>query len=185
MRRWMPIWILGCALCFHAAGQTADSLCPAIIDTTITFRDVNYYIFKNPADQAEFYSDLARIKTVLPYVKLARKIYYEAEQEKGKSNRKHFRHYRRDTEKDMRAKFEKDVRNLYISEGKVLFKLLSRETGNSPYKIVKDLKGGFSAWAYQIVAKHYTYDLKEEYDPRRDWILEMAIRYMGPQYNPD
>jgi hypothetical protein len=45
-----------------------------------------------------------------------------------------------------------------------MVKLINRETGNNCYHIIKEIKGGFSAWAWQIVAKHYTYDLKEEYD---------------------
>ena len=166
-------------------GQTVSDTSRHAIDTTITLREVQNYIFKNPADQVEFYRDLVRIRTVLPYVRMAKQLYVEAEKEKEEDSKRQFRHYRKDTEKDMRAKFEKDVKDLYISDGKVLFKLLGRETGNTPYKIVKEIKGGFSAWTYQIVAKHYTYDLKEEYDPHREWILEMAIRYLGPDYNPN
>ena len=172
----------------HCCGQgkvAPDSLAKHSIDTIITFKDVNYYVWKNPNDQLEFYRDLARIRTVLPYVRMAKGLYAEAQREKEEDNRRQFKHFRKDTEKDMRSKFEKDVKNLYISEGKVLFKLLSRETGESPYKIVKEFKGGFSAWTYQIVAKHYTYDLKEEYDPHKDWILEMAIKYLGAEYNPN
>jgi len=85
----------------------------------------------------------------------------------------------------MRDQFEKQVKDLTISQGKVLFKLLGRETKQNPYHIIKECKNGFSAWTYQIVAKHYTYDLKEDYDPHREWILEMAIQYLGPEYNPN
>jgi hypothetical protein len=154
------------------------------IDTTITFKDVNYYIWKNPADRQEFYRDLQRIRTVLPYVKMARHLYADAQEEKEQDNKRQYRRFRKDMEKEMRAKFEKEVKDLYISDGKVLFKLLSRETGNSSYQIIKEVKGGFSAWTYQIVARHYTYDLKEQYDPHKDWILEMAIHSLGSEYDP-
>ena len=85
----------------------------------------------------------------------------------------------------MRETFEKQVKDLTISEGKVLFKLLGRETGQNSYHIIKECKNGFSAWTYQIVAKHYTYDLKQDYDPHREWILEMAIAYLGAEYDPN
>ena len=84
----------------------------------------------------------------------------------------------------MRDKFEKELRDHSINEGKVLVKLLNRETGNNCYKIIKEVKGGFAAWTWQIVAKHYTYDLKEIYDPKKEWILEMAIKSLGPEYDP-
>ena len=88
-------------------------------------------------------------------------------------------------EKEMRDKFEKEVKDLTISQGKVLFKLLGRETGQNSYHIIKECKNGFSAWTYQIVAKHYTYDLKADYNARKEWILEMAIKYLGTEYDPN
>jgi len=161
-----------------------DSL-RTLVDTVIELRQYNNYVFKNPKDGQEYASDIYNIRIVLPYVRIARHLYAEVQEQKRADTKKQYRHYRKDLEKEMRQKFEKEVKDLTISQGKVLFKLLSRETGQNSYEIIKECKNGFSAWTYQIVARHYTYDLKQDYDPHREWILEMAIQYLGPEYNPN
>jgi hypothetical protein len=162
-----------------------DSASLAKKDTTITLHQVNYVTFKNVDDQMEFYKDISRIRAVLPYVKMGKKLYIEVKDQKEADSKKEFRHYRKDIEKEMRGKFEKELKDLTISQGKVMVKLLNRETGNNCYHIIKDIKGGFSAWTWQIVARHYSYDLKEEYDPHKEWILELAIKSLGPEYDPN
>ena len=177
------IWRSG-AYAQTVASISKDSL-NRHIDTTIVLRQYNNYVFKNPKDGQEYASDIYNIRVVLPYVRIARHLYAEVQEQKRSDTKKQYRHYRKDLEKEMRQKFEKEVKDLNISQGKVLFKLLGRETGQNSYEIIKECKNGFSAWTYQIVAKHYTYDLKQNYDPHREWILEMAIQYLGPEYNPN
>ena len=167
------------------AGQKQDSTSVALVDTTVNLRQVNYVIFKNPEDQMEYYKDISRIRAVLPYVKISKRLYADIKTEKESSSKRDYRHYRKDTEKEMKDKFEKELKDLTINQGKVMVKLINRETGNNCYHIIKEIKGGFSAWAWQIVAKHYTYDLKEQYDPHKEWILELAIKSLGTEYDPN
>ena len=155
------------------------------IDTTIVFSEVSKFVFKNPKDGREYAYDIANIRIVLPYVKMARRLYSEVQIQKQVASKKQYKRYRRDLEKEMKDKFEKEVKDLTISQGKVLFKLLGRETGQNSYHIIKECKNGFAAWTYQIVARHYTYDLKQDYDPHREWILELAIKYLGAEYDPN
>jgi hypothetical protein len=167
------------------AQMRKDTIKHRDMDTTIVLHEVSNFVFKNPKDGQEYANDITNIRIVLPYVKIARHIYANALESKKKDTKKQYKHYRKDTEKEMRGKFEKELRDLTISQGKVLFKLLGRETGQNSYEIIKECKNGFSAWTYQIVAKHYSYDLKQDYDPRREWILELAIKYLGPEYDPN
>jgi len=153
------------------------------IDTTIYLKDVNYVTFKNPDDQMEFYKDLSRIRIVLPYVKMAKTLYGDVLSKKEDSKKKDYRHYRKDIEKEMRDKFEKELKNLTVGQGKVLVKLINRETGNNCYQLIKEVKSGFSAWTWQIVARHWDYDLKEKYDPNKERILELAIKAIGSEYD--
>lgn len=162
----------------------SDTLKRSHIDSTIVLPEVEKYVFRDPKVGREYANDIYNIRVVLPYVRIARHLYVEVQDQKQTDTKKQYRHYRKDLEKEMREKFEKEVKDLTISQGKVLFKLLGRETGQNPYQIIKECKNGFSAWTYQIVAKHYTYDLKQDYDPKREWILEMAIKYLGKEYNP-
>lgn len=187
MRRLTTIAILLSLMSMSAMAQKGlkDTMPVALLDTTVSLREVNYVTFKNPEDQMEFYKDLSRIRAVLPYVKVSKRLYAELKAQKEADGRREYRHYRKDLETDMKNKFEKELKNLTISQGKVMVKLINRETGNNCFKIIKEIKGGFSAWTWQIVARHYSYDLKEEYDPHKEWILEQAIRVLGSEYDPN
>ena len=154
-------------------------------DTVFTIPEVQIFRWKNKDDEMEYYKNISRIKAVLPYLKIAKKLHTEIYDKKESSKKKDYKHYRKDTEKEMREKFEKELRNLSINQGKVLVKLINRETGNNCYSLIKDIKNPVSAWGWQIVAKRYGYDLKEQYDPKKEWILEMAIKAVGDKYKVD
>lgn len=162
-----------------------DTTVMASADTAVnvTLKDVTVFQFRNPDDEREYWLSVNRIRKVLPYVKMAKQLYLDVSDKKENEKKKDYRHYRKDIEKEMREKFEKELRDLTIGQGKVLVKLINRETGNNCYEIIKDVKGGFSAFTWQIVAKHYDYNLKEKYDPKKEWIMEMAIRSLGAEYS--
>ncbi len=191
MKRFIAFCVFAVAACTAVAGQRdttkmINGMVPAAMkDTTVQLHQVDYITFKNKDDQMEYYKDLSRIRAVLPYVRASKKLYAQLQDEKANDSRRDYRHFRKDLEKDMKAKFEKELKDLTISQGKVMVKLINRETGNNCYKIIKDVKGGFSAFTWQIVARHYSYDLKEEYDPHKEWILELAIKALGPEYDPN
>jgi len=149
---------------------------------SVSFPDVNIITFKTNAEWLEYYRTRARILKVLPYVKIAKQLYVELQEKEDTSTRRQFRHYRKDMEKEMRARFENEVKDLTISDGKILFKLINRETGNNCYRIIKDIKGTFMAWFYQTVARRWGYDLKENYDPKKEKIIELIIKELGPGY---
>ena len=162
-----------------------DTTVMASADTAVnvTLKDVTVFQFRNPDDEREYWLSVNRIRKVLPYVKMAKQLYLDVSDKKENEKKKDYRHYRKDLEKEMREKFEKELRDLTIGQGKVLVKLINRETGNNCYEIIKDVKGGFSAFTWQIVAKHYDYNLKEKYDPKKEWTMEMAIRSLGAEYS--
>jgi hypothetical protein len=71
-------------------------------------------------------------------------------------------------EKDLKRDFADKVTNLSVYQGKVLMKLINRETGNSCYELVKEYKGGFNAGFWQTVAYLFGSSLKQPYDPKGD-----------------
>ncbi|HRN94530.1 MAG: DUF4294 domain-containing protein [Chitinophagales bacterium] len=145
--------------------------------------EVDIVNFKTDDEWREYYQTYSRVKKVMPYVKIANQLYAELQNKEGNSKRSEYRHYRKDLEKEMRQKFEKELRNLSIGQGKVLVKLINRETGNNCYKIIKEVKGGFNAFVWQIVAKRYDYNLKENYDPQKEKMIELVIKQLGKEYN--
>jgi hypothetical protein len=115
-------------------------------------------------------------------VKIARDLYTELHEQEENSKKRDYRHYRKDVEKELRARFEKELKDLTKGQGEMLFKLINRETGNNCYNLIKDVKNPFTAWVSQILAKHYGYDLKENYDPEKEKMIELIIKQLGPNY---
>lgn len=71
-------------------------------------------------------------------------------------------------EKELTAQFSSDMKNLTYTQGKILFKLLDRETGSTTYQIIKERRGSFSAFMWQGVAVVFGNNLKADYDPTGD-----------------
>ncbi|MEO7523741.1 MAG: DUF4294 domain-containing protein [Ferruginibacter sp.] len=78
------------------------------------------------------------------------------------------RKYIHSREKELRKEFTKPLTDLSIYQGKILMKLINRETGNNCYEIIKEYQGGVTARLYQTVAFFFDSNLKQAYDPRRD-----------------
>ena len=71
-------------------------------------------------------------------------------------------------EKELKRDFADKVTNLSVYQGKVLMKLINRETGNNCYAIIKEFKGGFNAGFWQAVAFVFGSNLKQQYDASGD-----------------
>ena len=68
-------------------------------------------------------------------------------------------------EKELKRDFADKVTNLSVYQGKVLMKLINRETGNNCYQLIKEYKGGLSAGIWQTVAFVFGSSLKQPYSP--------------------
>jgi hypothetical protein len=86
-------------------------------------------------------------------------------------------------EKDLKRDFADKVTNLSIYQGKVLMKLIKRETGNSCYDLIKEYKGGFNAALWQTVAFLFSSSLKQQYDPNgEDQQIEQFVKEIRKLY---
>jgi len=118
------------------------------------------------------------VKKVYPYAKLAgiqlRK--YESQLTEAKSNRER-RKIMKKAEAEIKKKYGGDLKKLTFSQGKILIKLVDRETGESSYDLVGDLRGYFTAFFYQAFARIWGYNLKIKYDPEgKDRQIEIIVR---------
>lgn len=85
--------------------------------------------------------------------------------------------YVQQAEKDIMKQFEKEVKRLTVTQGIILVKLIDRETGRTSYQVIKDLKGGITAFFWQGIARLFGNNLKAEYDPNnKDRIIEDIVR---------
>jgi hypothetical protein len=80
------------------------------------------------------------------------------------SSKKDRKTYLKTREKELRKQFSEPLSNLSVYQGKVLMKLINRQTGNNCYDILKELKGGFNARTYQTVAFFFGSNLKQDWD---------------------
>jgi Domain of unknown function (DUF4294) len=76
--------------------------------------------------------------------------------------------YIKSREKELKKEFTDPLTNLSVYQGKVLMKLINRETGNNCYEIIKEYKGGLTARFYQTVAFFFDSNLKQPYDATGD-----------------
>jgi hypothetical protein len=91
-----------------------------------------------------------------------------------KQERKKYIHSRED---ELRKEFTNPLTNLSIYQGKVLMKLINRETGNNCYEIIKEYKGGFNARLYQTVAFFFNSNLKQPYNAAADdAVIEKIVK---------
>lgn len=81
------------------------------------------------------------------------------------NNEEQRKRYIKSREAELRKEFTDPLTNLSIYQGKVLMKLINRETGNNCFNIIKEYKGGFTARFYQTVAFFFSSNLKQPYDP--------------------
>ena len=93
--------------------------------------------------------------------------------------------YIKSREKDLKKEFTDPMEKLSVYQGKVLMKLINRQTGNNCYDIIKEYKGGFTARFWQTVAFFFGSSLKQPYDAYGDdrqmeaIVLEVERMYHG------
>lgn len=93
------------------------------------------------------------------------------------------KNYIKSRESELRKEFTDPLTNLSVYQGKVLMKLINRETGNNCYDIIKEYKGGFTARFYQTVAFFFSSNLKQPYDPTgEDAPIEKIVQEVQRMY---
>ncbi len=100
-----------------------------------------------------------------PYAKYAaRKLKEINDYTVSLNSEKEKRRYIKAREKELKEQFETDLKKLTVNQGRVLMKLIDRETGNTTYALVKELRGGFRATFYQAFARLIGDNMKDSYD---------------------
>jgi len=136
---------------------------------------------KRDPEYEKRYQKLVRdVKRVLPYAKVAGFRFQLMEQNlqllKTDKARKA---YLKRTEEAIKDQFMDDLINLTVTQGKLLIKLIHRETGKDTYTLLKTYRGNLTAIYWQGLALVFTADLKNEYNPVEDWQIEKIIKDLG------
>ena len=80
---------------------------------------------------------------------------------------------------EIKNMFNTEVKELTITQGQILTKLIDREVGRTTYDIVKETKGGFAAFSYQLIARVVGHNLKTTYNATEDRDIELIIVNSG------
>jgi hypothetical protein len=120
---------------------------------------------------------VSNLKRVYPYAYMVRqkleKVNEDLKNIEGERERKD---YIKNVEKDVFGEYEGDMRQLTITQGRLLIKLIDRETQNTSYDLIKEYRGWFSAAFWQGIARIFGTNLKDEYDAfGEDALIELII----------
>lgn len=134
--------------------------------------------YMDPERKAQLKRLRYNVFKVYPYAVTAAYILDQVDKETATLRKKRDRKsYLKLVEKEMNAKFKHELKDLSISQGQILVKLINRETGRDCYSVIKDLKGGLNARIYQTAAQLFDNSLKHQYDPYgADKDIEMIVQ---------
>ncbi|MFO8087323.1 MAG: DUF4294 domain-containing protein [Bacteroidales bacterium] len=167
-------WILPAAL-----GQREKSInvLPAYVDngdTTaiITLESVTIFeplTFSNNREKRRFYRLAKHVKKVYPYARLAGiefdKVEEELENTDSYSER---RKIAKQVEKKIESRYKEELKRLKFTQGKILIKLIDRETSHTSFAILQEMRGRLIAGFWQGLGRLFGYNLKEGYDPENN-----------------
>ena len=137
-------------------------------------------IFASAQDRANFYRLRYNVIKVLPYARFASRRYTQLQRDLALTgDKKQQKLLVKACEKEIKDLFNKEIKNLTISQGEVLIKLVSRETGTTSYGLAKELKGSFNAFLFQSVASLFGHNLKQTYDREEQRDIETILESLG------
>ena len=122
--------------------------------------------FDSKRQERQYSRLVQRVKKVYPYAREAARLLDVYEQKYlASGNEKERRKYLKGAEKELMDRYGPELKKFSVADGRILIRLIDRETGNTSYEIIKDVKGGVSAVFWQGIARLFGNNLKDEYDP--------------------
>lgn len=130
--------------------------------------DKNYYFFLNK-----------KLYRVYPLFLTALQQYRDLQKEMTNLDSNAKKKYVKDRQNMLADQYEKQLRDLTTTEGQVFAKLMNRATGKNVFEIIKEMRGGWSAFWWNVKGKMADIDLKDQYNPhknRTDEFLESLLQ---------
>ncbi|MBN1597944.1 MAG: DUF4294 domain-containing protein [Bacteroidales bacterium] len=143
--------------------QDGDTILISSIDEVIFFKS---HKFNTRREWRRYHRLVRHVKKVYPFAKMAGEKYdIVAKNMLSLETDKERRQYIKQVEKEIMDEFEDDIRDLTMTQGRILLKLIDREIGETSYDLLKELKGSFTAVFWQTLARIFGQNLKSEFDP--------------------
>ena len=133
--------------------------------------------FASNRDMRQYRQLVYNVKKAYPYAIIAGEMFRDVELTLASlETEKQRKEYIKQFEKDLRSRFEGELTKLTITQGRILIKLIDRETMHTSYDLVKELRGSIQAVFWQTIARLFGSNLKSSYDPYgEDSLIEEII----------
>ena len=131
------------------------------------------------AEWRKYYKLVHNFSKAYPYALAARKMVHDTDSiiEAGHLTGMKRDHYINQLQKELFEVFEGQMRNLTVTQGMLIMKLIDRETGKTSYSIIKEYKSSITAGFWQGIAKMFGSDMKKPYDPEgEDFQVEELVK---------
>ena len=139
-------------------------------------------IWNSEAERLAYLRLRYNVLKVMPYAIYAKNRYARLELDLTKAtSNKMARLLVKQCDKEIKDLFNSEIKDLTITQGKILTKLIDREVGKSTFQIVKETRGGVKAFIYQSVARVVGHNLKTTYNPQEERDIE-SILLNSPYY---
>ena len=135
-------------------------------------------VFARKADMRRYERLIRIVKKVYPIARYAneRMLQLEAELARIPTKREREQHVKA-VEKELIKTYTPILKRMSISQGRILIKLIDRQTGSTSYALLKEFRGSISAAFWQTIARIFGSNLKDHYDAEgEDRIIEMIIK---------
>lgn len=158
--------------------EVDGQLIPWIVTPDIKITDTR--IFKSEDDRQAYNRLKYNVYKVMPYAKFAGNRYRQLQRDLATTADKAKQKEMMATcEKEIKDLFNKQIKDLTITQGEILIKLVNRETGYTSYDMAKEIKGPFHAFMFQSIARIFGHNLKQTYDVEQDRDIENILQNAG------
>jgi hypothetical protein len=161
--------------------QNGDTIIHKNLIEITVFPDMD---FKNNRHERRYNRFVDKVKKVYPYARLAGDMLDEYEPKYlALDNDKDRRRMMKDLEQQLLDQYKDELKRMTLSEGRILLKLIDRETTRTSFVLIKEFRGGVSATFWQGIARLFGSNLKSEYEPHgEDRVLEEIVRLIEVGY---
>lgn len=148
-------------------------------DSIATVHILPVYVFDRPADLRRYRRLVNAVKKVYPIAKIARAKMADMEKVLcSLPTKKEQKAYIKRVYNEIKAEYTPVLKRMTRTQGKVLLKLIDRETEYTAYEVLREFRGGFIAGFWQGVSRIFGQNLKDEYDREgEDRIIEQIVLY--------
>lgn len=137
-------------------------------------------IFKSPQERAAYNRLRYNVLKVMPYALFAKRRYEKLERDLAvTTDKKTQKTLVKECDAEIKKMFKTEIKELTITQGQILTKLIDREVGRTTFEIVKETQGGVKAFVYQSVARVVGHNLKSTYNPEEERDIESIIHASG------